>query len=56
MTTSTLLPYTVVALRDDRPPQRIGVMAWSRADAIRTAQELFPAWRVSAVLLEGQWE
>ena len=54
--TTHLLPYTVVALRDDRPPQRIGVMAWSRADAIRTAQELFPAWRVSAVLLEGQWE
>jgi hypothetical protein len=52
-----LMPYTVVALPpDDRPPRRIGVMAWSRADAITTAKELFPAWRVSAVLLEGQWE
>ena len=25
-------------------------------DAITTAQELYPSWRVSAVLLEGEWE
>jgi len=55
--TPTLLPYTVLALPpNDRSPQRIGVMAASRADAITTAQELYPQWRVSAVLLEGQWE
>jgi hypothetical protein len=51
-----LHPFTVLAVRDDQPPRRIGVMAFSRADAITTAQELFPQWRVSAVLLEGQWE
>ena len=54
--TCNLHPYTVLALRDDQPPQRIGVMAFTKADAITTAQELFPQWRVSAVLLEGQWE
>ena len=54
--TTTLHPYTVLAVRDDQPPQRIGVMAWSRTDAITTAQELYPTWRVSAVLLEGEWE
>ena len=55
--TSPLLPFTVLALPpDSRPPQRIGVMAFTKADAITTAQELFPQWRVSAVLLEGQWE
>jgi hypothetical protein len=55
--TFTLLPYTVLALPpDSRPPQRIGVMAFTKADAITTAQELFPQWRVSAVLLESQWE
>lgn len=54
---TALLPYTILALPpDDRPPRRIGVMATDRADAITTAQELFPQWRVSAVLLEGQWE
>jgi hypothetical protein len=35
----TLHPYTILAL----PP----------GDAITTAQELYPSWRVSAVLLEG---
>jgi hypothetical protein len=53
----TLHPYTILALPPgDDPPQRIGIMAWSRADAITTAQELYPSWRVSAVLLEGEWE
>ena len=38
-----LLPYAVLALpADDQPPQRIGVMAFTKADAITTAQELFP--------------
>lgn len=52
-----MYPFTILALPpDDQPPQRIGVMAFTKADAITTAQELFPQWRVSAVLLEGQWE
>ena len=51
-----LLPYTILALPpDDRPPRRIGVMATDRADAITTAQELFPQWRVATVQLEEQW-
>lgn len=53
----TLHPYTILALPPgDAPPQRIGIMAADRADAITTAQELYPQWRVSAVLLEGEWE
>lgn len=52
----TLNPYTVLALPpDNRPPQRIGLIAPSRADAITTAQELYPQWRVQVVSLQEDW-
>jgi hypothetical protein len=52
----TLLPFTVTALRTGDAPIRIGVLAFNRADALITAQELFPDRVVGAIELEPQWQ
>ena len=52
----TLQPFTVTALRADRTPVRIGMLAYSRADALLSAQELFPDHIVGAVELEPEWQ
>lgn len=51
-----LASYTVMATPPGQQhPEPIGVMARCKGDAIIAAQELYPSWRVSAVLLEGEW-
>jgi hypothetical protein len=52
----TLQPFTVTALRADQQPVRIGLLAHTPADAILTAQDLFPFHVVTAVELEPQWQ
>jgi hypothetical protein len=52
----TLQPFTVTALRADQQPVRIGMLAHSSAEAILTAQDLFPFHVVTAVELEPQWQ
>jgi len=52
----TLQPFTVTALRADQQPVRIGMLAHTPADAILTAQDLFPFHVVTAVELEPQWQ
>jgi len=52
----TLQPFTVTALRADRTPIRIGLLAYDRADALLTAQEIFPDHVVGACELEPQWQ
>lgn len=52
----TLQPFTVIALRADRTPIRIGLLAYDRADALLTAQEIFPDHVVGACELEPQWQ
>lgn len=51
-----MLPFTVIALRQDEPLIRIGVIARSEADAISTARELFPSHLVTAASLAPEWE
>ncbi len=51
-----LLPFTITALRHDEPPIRIGVMARTRADAMLTAQELFPSHVIGIAALEPDWQ
>ena len=50
-----MLPFTCTALRDDQPPQRIGIIARSKADAILAAQELFPDYTLGVIALEPDW-
>jgi len=52
----TLQPFTVSARRADQQPVRIGLLAHTPADAILTAQDLFPFHVVTAVELEPQWQ
>ena len=52
----TLQPFTVTALCADRTPVRIGLLAHDRADALLTAQEIFPDHVVGACELEPQWQ
>jgi|DEB19_MinimDraft_3_1074340.scaffolds.fasta_scaffold165995_1 hypothetical protein len=52
----TLQPFTVTALAADRTPVRIGLLAHDRADALLTAQEIFPDHVVGACELEPQWQ
>ncbi len=52
----TLQPFTVTALRADQQPVRIGLLAHTPADAILTAQDLFPFHVVTAVEFEPQWQ
>lgn len=52
----TLQPFTVTALRADQQPVRIGLLAHSSAEALLTAQDLFPFHLVTAVELEPEWK
>ena len=52
----TLQPFTVTALRADKKPVRIGMLAHSSAKALLTAQDLFPFHLVTAVELEPEWK
>ena len=52
----TLQPFTVIALRADQQPVRIGMLAHSSAEALLTAQDLFPFHLVTAVELEPEWK
>ena len=52
----TLQPFAVTALRADRTPIRIGLLAYDRTDALLTAQEIFPDHVVGACELEPQWQ
>lgn len=54
--TRPLFPFTVTALRQDKPPIRIGVLAHSQADAIVTARELFPTYLVASASIAPEWE
>ena len=49
-------PYTVTALRQDEPPIRIGIIAPTKADAMLTAQELFPTHVIGIAELEPEWQ
>lgn len=51
-----LQPFTVTAMQQGKPPIRIGILATDRAQAILTAQELFPAYVIGVVAMEDQWE
>lgn len=51
-----LQPFSVTALHQGKPPIRIGILATDRAQAILTAQELFPAYVIGVIALEDQWE
>lgn len=53
---STLQPFTVLGLKDGADPIRIGVMAHTSADAMLTAQELFPDRLISVATLQPEWE
>lgn len=53
---TALKPYTVVALHQDEPPKRIGILARSQTDALWCARELFPERIMSAALLDSDWE
>lgn len=50
------LPYTVTARRQGYEPIRIGIIARGPADAITTAQELFPEYLISTALLHPDWD
>jgi hypothetical protein len=50
-----MLPFTCAAFRDGQPPQRIGIIARSKDDAILTAQELFPDCTLGVMALEPDW-
>ena len=52
----TLQPFTVTALRADKKPVRIGMLAHSSAEAILNAQDLFPGHLVTAVEREPEWQ
>jgi hypothetical protein len=52
----SLLPFTVTALHADKPPIRIGLLAFSRSQALMTAQEIFPDRILGAIELEPQWQ
>lgn len=52
----TLQPFTVTALHNSKPPIRIGVLAFTRSQALLTAQELFPDRILGAIELEPQWQ
>lgn len=49
-------PFTVIGRRKDGPPVRIGVIAYSIADAITTARELFPTYLIATASLKPEWE
>jgi hypothetical protein len=51
-----LFPFTVTAVSRDRRPTRIGILARSTTDALRTARELFPDHLITAAALEPQWQ
>jgi hypothetical protein len=53
---SNLQPFSVMALHASRPPIRIGLLAFSRSQALITAQELFPDRILGAIELEPQWQ
>jgi hypothetical protein len=48
-------PFTVTALKQGHDPIRIGVIAPSPADALLTAQELFPDHVIGVATLEPEW-
>jgi hypothetical protein len=52
----TLQPFTVSARRADQRTVRIGMLAHSSAEALLTAQDLFPFHLVTAVELEPEWK
>lgn len=52
----TLLPFTITALHPSKPPIRIGLLAFTRSQALLTAQELFPDRILGALELEPQWQ
>jgi hypothetical protein len=56
MTERLVLPYTVTARRNGDEPIRIGILARGPADAITTAQELFPEHIISTALLHPDWD
>jgi hypothetical protein len=51
----TIKPFTVTALHHSKPPIRIGLLAFTRSQALLTAQELFPDRVLGAIELEPQW-
>lgn len=53
--TSRLSAYLVSARTYDSRPVRLEIMARSNADALITAQELFPQHLISAVHLIPEW-
>ncbi len=52
----TLQAFTVSARRADQRTVRIGMLAHSSAEALLTAQDLFPFHLVTAVELEPEWK
>lgn len=50
-----LLPFTCLALKADAQPLRIGILARTKADALLTAQELFPDHTLGLVELSPEW-
>jgi hypothetical protein len=51
-----MLPFTVTARRQDKPPIRIGIIAPSVVDATLIAQELFPNQIISIASIEPKWQ
>lgn len=52
----TLQAFTVSARRADQRTVKIGMLAHSSAEALLTAQDLFPFHLVTAVELEPEWK
>lgn len=52
----TVHPYTVTARRQGTDPIRIGILAPTQADALLTAQELFPGHILGLAHLTAQWD
>lgn len=50
-----LLPFTCLALKADAQPLRIGILARTKAEALLTAQELFPDHTLGLVELSPDW-
>jgi hypothetical protein len=53
--TGAVFPYTVTARRGADLPIRIGIVARTPADAITTAQELYPGHLISSATIHPDW-
>jgi len=51
-----VFPYTVTAHRKGEEPIHIGLLARGPADAITTAQELFPNRLISTAIIQPDWD